>query len=896
MTLRRGDRFDRYVIAGLLGEGGMGEVYEAEDTRLQRPVALKILRTAGLPTSTDSNPSTDGSARLMREARAAAALEHPNAVAVFDVGVHDGMPYLAMEFISGKSLRHYIGDPSVPMERRLQWLRDVARALAAAHKRGLVHRDIKPENVMVRDDGVVKVLDFGIARRTPSSVNPLASTQGATFETLTGKGVVVGTPQYMAPEQMRGEQVDGRTDIFAWGTLAYELLTGRLPWEEGTTALQLVSQILSAEPDPPSRHNPQIDAVILHSLAKTPQERHQTMEVIVDALEPFANISASMRLVRTTADRVVVSARQVSTRSRIPVVSSATSERPAAGRRRLMILGGALTLIAAVVGVGVAMSHRDVMIDATGGASTPSASTSARDKDEAPASQNPDAVAAYRAGVQAYRDAAQDVAREEFDRAVGLDPEFAAAHLRRALVSDWSDVAAREHFKKASQLRDSALHGRDLVLLDAFEPWVRFPPDPKESEKRLSAATIRYPTDPEFGVLLCQTRASLGDAAGANAACDAALKAEPTMAAAFYLKGAIAGALDDLDATNKAFSECLSLSPTAVSCLRDLIDLDTDEGKCDDAVQLARRLIAADPRAPLGYMRLARAIYGSEKPVDSVRLALQQGLEREPNPDKVKQAQRYYASLDILQGDFAAASEKLKRWDQNINQSTDELEHFHVVWARMQLALEKGDNKEATQIADEYLRLRMAWAPALAMDLSIYPYVVKYLAGTMSRAELQDHRAKWLAAEHERPLENDLLRTTPGMRWIVGYAFPAVDDVDANAALAALAQYQPLPGSLRRGVAFDDAIGEVQRLSGNSAGALASLQRAWRSCGAVDAPLPKVRSGYHLGLVLEAKDDSKGACEAYRSVVARWGQAKPRSVTAEKAKARIRALGCPAAP
>jgi len=873
----------------------MGEVYEAEDTRLQRPVALKILRTANLPVSTDSNPSSDGSARLMREARAAAALEHPNAVAVFDVGVHDGMPYLAMEFISGKSLRHYIGDPAIPMERRLQWLRDVARALAAAHKRGLVHRDIKPENVMVRDDGVVKVLDFGIARRTASSVNPLASTQGATFETLTGKGVVVGTPQYMAPEQMRGEQVDGRTDIFAWGTLAYELLTGRLPWEEGTTALQLVSQILSAEPDPPSRHNPhivpQVDAVILHALAKTPQERHQTMDVIVDALEPFANISASMRLVRTTADRVVVSARQVSTRSRIPVVSSATAERPAAGRRRMMIIGAVAALVSAIAIAGVAISRRDTPSELGAGPPVPSASASAREKDEAPSSTNPDAVAAFRAGVQAYRDAAQDVARDEFDRAAAADPQFAAALLRRALVSDWGDPASREYYKKASQLR-SALHDRDRVLLEAFEPWVHFPPDPKESEQRLAAATLRYPTDPEFGVLLCQTRASLGDAKGANAACDAALKAEPTMAAAFYLKGAIAGALDDIDATNKAFSECLSLSPTAVSCLRDLIDLDTDEGKCDDAVQLARRLIAADPRAPLGYLRLARAIYGSGMPVDSVRLALGQGLEREPRPDKNKQSLRYNAALDILQGDFRSAADKLKSWDKEVSSSTDEIEHFQVAWERMQLALEMGRNDEATKVADEYLQLRAAWTPALSMDLSIYAHVVKYLAGS-PRADLQVHRVKWLADEHQRPLENDLLRTTPGTRWIVGYAFAAVDEKDAKEALEALPQYQPLPGSLRRGVAFDDAIGEVQRLAGNFDAALASLQRASRSCGAVDAPLPTVRSGYHLGLVLEAKEDQKGACIAYRGVVSRWGAARPRSVTAERAKARIKALGCP---
>src|SRR5437870_2676341 len=138
MPLRPGDQFDRYVIGALLGRGGMGEVYRAQDTRLQRAVALKILR--GEEGGTDGRLSTEGAARLLREARAAAAMDHPNAVAIFDVGECDGTPFLAMEFINGKTLRAYIGDKALPLERRIRWLIDMARALGAAHKRGLVHR------------------------------------------------------------------------------------------------------------------------------------------------------------------------------------------------------------------------------------------------------------------------------------------------------------------------------------------------------------------------------------------------------------------------------------------------------------------------------------------------------------------------------------------------------------------------------------------------------------------------------------------------------------------------------------------------------------------------------------------------------------------------------------
>src|SRR5258706_6475164 len=146
MPLRPGDQFDRYIIGVLLGKGGMGEVYRAQDTRLQRAVALKILRgEEGF--GTDGKLSTEGAARLLREARAAAAMDHPNAVAIFDVGECEGMPFLAMEFISGKTLRAYIGDPALPLETRIRWLVDMARPPGAAHRRGLLPRPRKPRNL-----------------------------------------------------------------------------------------------------------------------------------------------------------------------------------------------------------------------------------------------------------------------------------------------------------------------------------------------------------------------------------------------------------------------------------------------------------------------------------------------------------------------------------------------------------------------------------------------------------------------------------------------------------------------------------------------------------------------------------------------------------------------------
>jgi eukaryotic-like serine/threonine-protein kinase len=282
--LKPGDTFERYTVEAPLGEGGMGCVYRAHDARLGRRVALKVISEGGV-----EGADSDAHVRLLREARAAAALDHPNAVAIFDVGEHEGAPYIVMELVEGQTLRGAVGDASVPVATRVAQLADVARALAGAHKRGLVHRDIKPENVMVRDDGMVKVLDFGIARRAGGSIDPHAITQTPALPTLTVDGVKLGTPVYMAPEQIRGDPLDGRADQFSWGVLAYELLAGRLPWRGSSDALAVMASVLT---DPVSRAPldqaavPRgVQEVVLRALAKRPEERFPSMDDVVRALD-----------------------------------------------------------------------------------------------------------------------------------------------------------------------------------------------------------------------------------------------------------------------------------------------------------------------------------------------------------------------------------------------------------------------------------------------------------------------------------------------------------------------------------------------------------------------------------------------------------------------------------
>lgn len=289
--LQPGSRFERFVVEDVLGQGAMGCVYRATDTRLQRRVALKVLApdpdSGALPME-----ASEAIHRMRREALASAKIDHPNAVQVFDVGEFQGCPYIAMELINGRTLRSYQGAHDVPWTLKLRWLIDTAKALGAAHRVGLVHRDVKPDNVMIRDDGVVKVLDFGIVRAVSDEALS-ASTSGVhKWTKLTVDGRILGTPAYMAPEQLNATPLDGRSDQFSWGVMAYELFVGSLPWDTSSKITALFVTILTQEvldmPGPGGSALPSgVRAAILKTLKKNPKERFSSMEELIATLEPY---------------------------------------------------------------------------------------------------------------------------------------------------------------------------------------------------------------------------------------------------------------------------------------------------------------------------------------------------------------------------------------------------------------------------------------------------------------------------------------------------------------------------------------------------------------------------------------------------------------------------------
>lgn len=281
MTLPTGSRLGPYEILAVIGAGGMGEVYRARDTRLGREVALKIL-----PQSFQQD--ADRLRRFGQEAQAVAALNHPNIVAIFDVGERDGAPFLVSELLEGESLRAALERGPLPKRKAIEYAVQIANGLAAAHDKGIVHRDLKPDNVFVCRDGRVKILDFGVAKLAAGSGEP----DGATITvSRTAAGVVVGTASYMAPEQVRSEAVDARTDMFALGTLLFEMLTGKRAFQRDTTA-ETMTAIL--KDDLPEIHDaalpisPALDRIVRRCLEKGPEQRFQSAKDLAFALESLS--------------------------------------------------------------------------------------------------------------------------------------------------------------------------------------------------------------------------------------------------------------------------------------------------------------------------------------------------------------------------------------------------------------------------------------------------------------------------------------------------------------------------------------------------------------------------------------------------------------------------------
>ena len=305
MALQAGKRLGPYEVLSLIGAGGMGEVYRARDTRLGREVAIKVLPA-------DRVADADRRRRFVQEAQAASALNHPHIITIYEIESADGNDFIVMEYVRGKSLDALIPRQGMRLNEALRIAIAVADALVTAHARGIVHRDLKPANVIVGTDGTVKVLDFGLAKLIGDPDTPEEDSPTLTSHALvSAPGTIAGTAAYMAPEQATGGTVDARTDIFSFGAMLYEMVTGSRAFPGASTA-ETLSAVIRAQPKPPSAVvaaiQGDLEKVILRCLRKDPQRRYQHIDDVKVALEDVkeeseSGVTAPASAVRTRSSR-----------------------------------------------------------------------------------------------------------------------------------------------------------------------------------------------------------------------------------------------------------------------------------------------------------------------------------------------------------------------------------------------------------------------------------------------------------------------------------------------------------------------------------------------------------------------------------------------------------------
>jgi eukaryotic-like serine/threonine-protein kinase len=289
MPLTLGTKLGPYEIQSPIGAGGMGEVYRARDTRLSRDVAIKIL-----PASFSADP--DRLQRFAQESRAAAALNHPNILSIYDIGEDRGAPYVVSELLEGETLRDRLRVGALNSRKAIDYGQQIAKGLAVAHEKGIVHRDLKPENLFITNDGRAKILDFGLAKFTRPEAD--ASNDAPTMQVATEAGTVLGTAGYMSPEQVRGKAADSRSDIFSFGAILYEMLSGKRAFH-GDSAADTMSAILKEDPPELTETNrnisPALDRIVRHCLEKNPAERFQSSRDVAFNLEALTDVSTSSR-------------------------------------------------------------------------------------------------------------------------------------------------------------------------------------------------------------------------------------------------------------------------------------------------------------------------------------------------------------------------------------------------------------------------------------------------------------------------------------------------------------------------------------------------------------------------------------------------------------------------
>ncbi len=910
--------------------GGMATVYYG---RLLGPVGFS--RTVAIKRLHPQFASdTEFVAMFLDEARLAARIRHPNVVATLDVVATGGEVLLVMDYVPGESLARLIR--AVKAEGRLvppgvavAILSGALRGLSAAHDAtselgeplGIVHRDVSPQNILVGTDGQGHVLDFGVAKAVGRSQT-------------TRDGKLKGKLPYMAPEQLRGDVVDRRTDVFAAAAVLWEVLTARRLFG-GDNEGAVVTQILGGVVPPPSTAIPAeevdavaaarlLDPVVQRGLSVDPDRRfascHEMAAALEAAVAPASLTDVAAWVTRVAKDVLSSRARHIaeiesssasppaSVRAIRNVIGAASDDatlvegaapgRRAPGRWILLVLLGAIAL-----GGPLALfaRHRKPAVVppwALGSASASSAvpkpvATTLLDL-PLPTSANPAALAAYEEGLRSYRDGLND-SFTPFQRAATLDPALAAAHLR--IVIELFDTKGPDNQAATLDAYRHALAGRDRLsprdwgILDALEPvLLGKPADWTATQSALQALSSQYPADVDllglFGeVLVDKDKVREGEEVLAHA-----LELDPAFVPARASRGAALLADGDLAGAEQTAKACLASSPRATVCLDALFWIHSLQGDCSACEALAHRYIATSPDDAWGYIFLLDAELARREPAAALDATTSSLLSHvTPSSVRAEAAIRFAWDRAVLDGNFSLARKLLDEHEKNAALEGDVGDLLVTDRWRAELALETGDITAAGRAAKTYLQRKSALAPPshfssdeLFRDATPWCVMVARRAEVLSATAARKAREAWIRTWEPRVATADL--------WINAYARPAETKQDAEEALAAA------PADIRRlltGLNLEaEAIGRTYLLAGRVDDALPFLESAAAQCDVRRFPLAIPRAGYLLGLALEAKGDKAGACRAFAAILDRWGKTRPRSVTAAHAADHARSLGC----
>jgi len=841
------ERIAQFRIVGVLGRGGMGVVYRAQDESLRRDVALKVLPDAG-----------DGERRqrFLREARSAAGITHPNVAVVHQVGEDAGRVYIAMELVAGESLRERLQRGPLEPAIALDVASQIARGLAAAHERGIVHRDLKPENVMITPDGVVKLLDFGLAK-AGADRKLERGTEAALAETemlvTSDQGRIMGTPEYMSPEQATGEALDVRSDVFSYGVVLYEMLAGARPFAGASTGAVLVAIARDAH-RPLRERAPHVEeriaAIVETCLAKRPEER------FANAGEVLAALGGQRSPRATTASRTDVA----------PVASNrpqGVSAKPVRAALAALVI---LALLAAgarwVLSRGAAPSA----------SSTPSAvastspSAAADHAADFSRSTNAEAQHLYDEAMRSYHDGTEQ-AEALLDRAVQADPTFAAAYLRKWLIA--SKLTAQDDAHRHLILLESQLTPRERAIVDFSED-----PEPASHRTKMDAYLDRFGGDCMDWVVRLGLATTDEDSVQSEAR---ALSIDATCVPVLWMKASRLGRASPQDAM-KVVDSCLAVSPHAIDCLGMQASLLDTTGQCESAEKSVRRWLEVDPDSSDARVALAGLLAGRGESTEAIREALggearaSGGFEIPPE-----------TQLSFYRGDLAEAARIARGIAGTARPTAIEWEHFIPTSAAMLASTEAGDLKGAADLAADYLTRRSAWRdPCWRCEAVMAAAAAR--GGRMDAREAQRRIAQAFDVGSKKWGQ-------PGDAWAMTYAYAAQTPSEAAMAVAKLDDLGVTPPSN----SFTGATGRALFLGGRGERARTFLEYNTTLCSGVFAyALNWVHAHLYLGELDEQAGHVESACGHYAKILARWGHAKPRSVTADEVRKRSAKLGCDA--